>query len=230
MQRPTHPIGADRDAHDRPAPGAPLPSHPGLRARLRPAEGHAAAEVLDELDALLVFLAAAELPLAEALRAAARALTLPPLPSAPAAAALTLSAPGLPPVEARADRAIDRERPAWGRVDLVDAGEGWGLVRLVIAPGATLPNHQHAELREWERVLTAGLLGWSGGGPDAPLPRGAARCWPHGLPHGYHNPTEAPQALLCLNRPAFIPSDEIVVPRVILPHSSPPQAGADGQP
>lgn len=221
MPRPTHPPDADPGAPWPPS-SRPLPGAPGLRAAVAPHEGDALDDVFDELLAVLAFLAGAELPFEAAARAAARALTLPPLPSQPAATALRLgwAGPAGPvALEARADRRPATERPAWGRVDLIDAGEGWGLVRLVIAPGATLPHHLHREMHEWERVLTDGLLGWRGEGPERPLARGAAQRWPRGLPHGYRNPGPRPQALLCLNRPAFIPSDEIIVPRVILDDS-----------
>jgi mannose-6-phosphate isomerase-like protein (cupin superfamily) len=231
MHRETDPTGAPPRASSPPAGATPVPGQPGLLAAVVPAQGDDLHDVLDELGAVLAFLLGAGLPLPAAAAAAARALTLPPLPSQPSAAALRLwaAAPEGPPlrVEARADRSPASERPAWGRVDLIDEGEGWGLVRLVIAPGATLPHHLHREMDEWERVLTAGLAGWRGEGPTLPLARGAAQRWPRGLPHGYQNPSAAPQALLCLNRPAFLPADEIVVPRAIFgDHLPDPPGGA----
>jgi dihydroneopterin aldolase len=37
------------------------------------------------------------------------------------------------------------------------------------------------------------------------------RQWPLGFPHKYENPTEAEQVILCVDRPCFIPEDEIPV-------------------
>jgi mannose-6-phosphate isomerase-like protein (cupin superfamily) len=64
-------------------------------------------------------------------------------------------------------------------------------------------------MREAEMVLSPGLMGWAGDLKLYTLFVGDRRRWPHGLPHGYHNPTDAVASLLCIDSPPFLPEDEI---------------------
>ena len=38
-----------------------------------------------------------------------------------------------------------------------------------------------------------------------------AHTWPRNFPHRYENRTDLEQSFLCIDRPAFIPTDEIEV-------------------
>ena len=74
------------------------------------------------------------------------------------------------------------------------------------APGAAIPTHVHRRMEESEMILTEGLLL-----QGQPATLGSARTWPLGFPHRYDNPGDEEQVILCVDRPAFIPSDEILV-------------------
>ena len=93
-----------------------------------------------------------------------------------------------------------------------EPGEGGPFVAAgETGPGGRIPTHIHERMDESEYVLTDGLTGWwTGAGPRV-LPRGHSVRWPIGLPHGYQNDTTAPQAVLCIDRPPFDPSDEILL-------------------
>ena len=62
-------------------------------------------------------------------------------------------------------------------------------------------------MEEHELVVGSGLL--LQGKPVRP---GLAFSWPRDLAHRYDNPTDVEQTILCVDRPAFIPTDEIEVP------------------
>lgn len=112
----------------------------------------------------------------------------------------------------------------WGSVDVLAETEAAGIYRLNLDPGGRIPTHIHERMDESEYVLTDGLTGWwTGAGPRV-LPRGHSVRWPIGLPHGYQNDTTAPQAVLCIDRPPFDPSDEI-----LLEPDAPAPAGFQGQ-
>jgi mannose-6-phosphate isomerase-like protein (cupin superfamily) len=109
------------------------------------------------------------------------------------------------------------ETKPWGEVHLVGELAHTGIVRLVVAPGQTLPNHLHLQMAETERVLAAGLWGWCDNAAPTPLPAGQIRRWNLGQTHGYHNPGPHPVGLLCLDSPPFIPEDEREVPPLAPP-------------
>ncbi len=44
---------------------------------------------------------------------------------------------------------------------------------------------------------------------DRPVARGNAFAWPLGHVHAYRNPTGRPRRILCLDRPRFMPEDEV---------------------
>lgn len=208
-------------------PAAPLPR--GARAALR-----------RRLRAVADLLAAAGIDPGRGPGAAAlcRAAVLPPLPGdgIPALAQICLGRRAGGRARRRGAAVagpVGVEAPAWGRVELVAEGppardpRGWGLVRLIVAPGRQIPHHHHQVMSEWELVSSPGLWGWEGEGPARPQPIGRRRCWPRGLTHGYANPGGAPAGLLCLNRPAFLPDDEVPAPRgapLLLPPIAAPAA------
>lgn len=100
----------------------------------------------------------------------------------------------------------EREEKSWGWVDIVHESERAGIYRLNIAPGGGIPLHVHRAMREAEMVLSDGLL--CQGRATAV---GSTFRWPLDAPHGYDNPSERHQSLLCIDRPRFDPADEIVV-------------------
>lgn len=98
------------------------------------------------------------------------------------------------------------EEKDFGKVDVIHQSKGCGIYRLRIAPGKSIPTHVHHVMEERELILGAGLLL-----QRHPIAPGTAFAWPKGLPHRYDNPTDTEQTILCVDRPAFIPADEIEV-------------------
>lgn len=109
----------------------------------------------------------------------------------------------------------DIEFKDWGTVDIIAELPRVGLYRLNLFPGAILPDHAHYKMREAELVLGHGMVGWSGTGKPRHLRAGERRNWPHGLPHGYHNASFEVASLLCIDRPRFIPEDEVETGRIV---------------
>jgi dihydroneopterin aldolase len=101
---------------------------------------------------------------------------------------------------------ITREPKPYGFVEVIHETRDAGIYRRSIAPGASIPLHQHTQMREAEMVLTEGLLC-----QQKPIPAGAAHRWPQGAAHGYDNPTDRYQSILCVESPRFIASDEQAV-------------------
>ena len=99
-----------------------------------------------------------------------------------------------------------QETKGFGEVDIIHEGTGYGIYRLRVRPGGTIPTHVHRVMEESELVLGAGLHL-----QGAPVRRGSAFRWPHGLPHRYDNPSDTEQTILCVDRPPFIPGDEVEV-------------------
>ncbi|XXF78731.1 dihydroneopterin aldolase [Myxococcaceae bacterium GXIMD 01537] len=99
----------------------------------------------------------------------------------------------------------EREEKPFGRVDIVHEGAGYGIYRLRVRPGGTIPTHIHQHMEESELVLGGGLLL-----QGKPVARGQGFHWPRGFPHRYDNPTATEQTILCVDRPKFIPSDEVL--------------------
>ncbi len=102
---------------------------------------------------------------------------------------------------------IGREEKSFGIVDILWERNGFGVYRLNIRPKGSIPLHVHRIMNEWELVISPGLL--LQGNPATLL---HASAWPHGLAHRYDNPHEQWQTVLCVDEPAFVPSDEIPVP------------------
>ena len=81
-----------------------------------------------------------------------------------------------------------------------------GVYRERIHPRTVLPTHVHQHLDESELVLGSGLLL-----QGQPVAAGLAHSWPKGFAHRYENVTDTEQSFLCIDRPAFIPTDEVEV-------------------
>ncbi len=157
--------------------------------------------------------------LESAAEAVARYVLLPPSADAPRgrveevtvrlAKPHALAGAGLPALEIqrkRSELTVEVEPKKWGAVDVVFVTSGCGVYRLRVAPGATIPTHVHREMDESELVLGAGLL--LQGNRVQP---GTAFRWPRGFAHRYDNPGPTEQSILCVDRPRFIPEDEVEV-------------------
>ncbi|QRN92864.1 dihydroneopterin aldolase [Archangium violaceum] len=101
----------------------------------------------------------------------------------------------------------EAEEKPFGRVDIVFQDEHVGIYRLRVAPGRTIPTHEHRVMSEAELVLGHGLLL-----QGKPVLAGTGFRWPKHFPHRYDNPRALEQTVLCVDRPAFIPHDEVEVP------------------
>jgi FolB domain-containing protein len=112
--------------------------------------------------------------------------------------------PGLKVHRTRDDINIGLEVNNFGEVDLIHESQDCGIYRLRIPAGGRIPAHYHQVMAEGEMALSDGLLL-----QGSPLTAGLAHFWPQQFVHQYDNPTDAERTVLCVNRPAFIPSDEI---------------------
>jgi len=116
---------------------------------------------------------------------------------------------GVPSLRLRrfaADQKWVTEEKPWGLVDVVFEHSGCGIYRLRLAAGGTIPTHVHRRMEEAELALGSGLTlqGRS-------IRAGTAFRWPHGLAHRWHNPTASERTILCVDRPRFMPDDEVEV-------------------
>ncbi len=149
----------------------------------------------------------------------ARHLLAPPAPGQQRAAIesvrLRLEKPGA--LEGRGVPSLEIERPAswvvlghedkpFGTVDIIHETRDAGIYRLNVVPGRGIPLHVHRSMRESEMILGDGLL--CQGRPAAP---GTVHRWPLGAAHGYDNPTDRTQTILCVDVPRFDEGDEIPV-------------------
>lgn len=110
--------------------------------------------------------------------------------------------------------AFEVEVNGFGAAHVLYEDEALGLYVLEVAPGAAIPAHFHRVMQESELVLDAGLLQ-----QGRPVRAGDAFHWPAGYVHEYRNPTDGPKRILCIDRPRFIPEDEVLVagPVALLP-------------
>lgn len=146
-----------------------------------------------------------------------RYILAPPTEDSPRAqvqaATVRLAKPQAMEGEARASVQIHRraseldyvvEQKGFGRVDIIHDGGSYGVYRLRVKPGGAIPTHVHKVMEEHELVLGNGLLL-----QRVPVRRGTSFHWPKDFPHRYDNPTGTEQTILCVDSPAFIPTDEI---------------------
>jgi dihydroneopterin aldolase len=122
---------------------------------------------------------------------------------------LALSGAAVPMVEIQrdvSDYQFVTETKHFGYVDIVFETKECGVYRERIYPKTVLPTHVHQHLDESELVLGDGFLL-----QGEPVSAGMAHTWPRGFPHRYENTTAIEQSFLCIDRPAFIPTDEVEV-------------------
>lgn len=125
------------------------------------------------------------------------------------------------------DIVVEQEHKPFGVVDIIHVGRDCGIYRLRVGPGRSIPTHVHRVMDEHELVLGDKLLL-----QRRPVLPGTALHWPKDLPHRYDNPSDIEQSVLCVDRPPFIPADEIEVEDppggLVLPHATsyaPPALG-----
>jgi dihydroneopterin aldolase len=118
---------------------------------------------------------------------------------APVTASLTIE-------RAAGPRRFRVEEKSFGTVDVIHEAAHSGIYRLNVAPGRQIPLHVHQQMEEHELVLTRGIR--CQGREVFP---GTAFHWPRGAAHFYENPTSHYQTILCVDRPRFIPEDEVEV-------------------
>ncbi len=116
----------------------------------------------------------------------------------------------VPSVEAlrfASDYAYEIEDKPFGQVDIIHAiTKEFGIYRLRIKPNGCIPTHEHRVMQEHELVLGDGLKL-----QGRRVAAGSGYSWPQGLAHRYDNPQPIEQTVLCIDRPAFIPGDEVEV-------------------
>jgi dihydroneopterin aldolase len=124
---------------------------------------------------------------------------------------------------------LEQETKPFGVVDIIHVGRDCGVYRLRVAPGRSIPTHVHRVMDEHELILGDGLLL-----QKKPVAPATAFHWPKELPHRYDNPTHVEQSILCVDRPPFLPADEIEVEEPATgftlppPSSYAPAAALDG--
>ncbi len=102
---------------------------------------------------------------------------------------------------------LRREETDFGEVFVVFEDTAVGLYRLVIAPGKGILTHQHRCMDEHELILGDGLLLQGN-----KIASGISHHWPRYFPHRYDNPSMRPQVVLCIDHPAFLAQDELILP------------------
>ncbi len=122
---------------------------------------------------------------------------------------VALSGAAVPTLEihrCQGDFAMKTETKTFGFVDVVFETRECGVYRERISPKTVLPTHVHQHLDESELVLGSGFLL-----QGQPVAAGLAHTWPRGFPHRYENLTDIEQSFMCIDRPAFIHTDEVEV-------------------
>ena len=122
---------------------------------------------------------------------------------------VALSGAAVPTLEIHRDRSdfpMKTEPKHFGFVDVIFETKECGVYRERVHPRTVLPTHVHQDLDESELMLGSGFLL-----QGKPVDAGLAHTWPRGFPHRYENPTDIEQSFMCIDRPAFIPTDEVEV-------------------
>lgn len=122
---------------------------------------------------------------------------------------VALSGAAIPSLEIRRtaeDFPMKTELKKFGAVDIIFETRECGVYRERISPRTVLPTHHHLHLDEAELVLGSGFLL-----QGKPVDAGLAHIWPRGFAHRYENITDIEQSFICIDRPAFIPDDEVEV-------------------
>lgn len=101
----------------------------------------------------------------------------------------------------------ETEHKPFGQVDVVYEDDALGIYRLRLQPGGVISTHEHRVMDESELVLGSGLLL-----QGRPVPAGTGFRWPRHFAHRYDNPQSTEQTILCVDRPRFVPEDEVEVP------------------
>jgi dihydroneopterin aldolase len=101
----------------------------------------------------------------------------------------------------------EEDKP-FGRVDIIYESAAFGVYLLRLSAHSAIPWHIHNKMDEAEFALTSKLLL-----NEKTIARGFSVKWPKGFAHSYMNPTADEQVICCVDQPAFIPSDEILVPK-----------------
>ncbi len=115
--------------------------------------------------------------------------------------------PGVEVMRRTADVNYTANKTPYGSVDVVHETPRVGIYRKNLAPHASVPVHLHRTHQEAEMLISNGVRVQNGAGM-----LGSVRLWPSGCPHGYSNPTDLTQSVLCISRPPYTPDDEVLVP------------------
>lgn len=119
-----------------------------------------------------------------------------------------MAVPSVSVHRARVELTFNQEPNGFGSVDIIHENRDCGIYRLRIAATGEIPAHIHRVMGEAELVMSNGLLL-----QGEPVAAGTAHFWPLNFVHAYSNPTEEERSILCVNRPIFMPEDEVVVGR-----------------
>jgi len=113
--------------------------------------------------------------------------------------------PGVEVTRRVQDVTYPEHKTTYGCAQIVHETPEIGIYRKQLAPRASVPVHVHRAHQEAEMLISHGVRMHNGPG----LP-GSVRLWPSGCPHGYGNPTDLTQSVLCISRPPYAPEDEIL--------------------
>lgn len=99
---------------------------------------------------------------------------------------------------------IQKETNEFGSVDIIYEQDAYGIYRLLIAPNKQIPPHFHKQMDEIELILGNDLLL-----QNKKVKAGLCVHWPKNFLHTYQNTSNKTQLVLCIDKPKFIPQDEI---------------------
>jgi dihydroneopterin aldolase len=114
--------------------------------------------------------------------------------------------PGVEVLRRATDMIYPEKSTAYGCMQAVHETPRIGIYRKTLAPRATVPVHLHRNHQEAEMLISGGVRLQNCAGM-----LGSIRLWPSGCPHGYSNPTDMTQSVLCISRPPYSADDEILV-------------------